>query len=428
MRSRIEAVGSPCSPVSFSGGTFGGGGGGGAQRMLSEQILTAEHRRSARRVRRDRENTAVAQQAGPTGVSLDPPKMRAIHIPDPIEASQTFVRERIVRRQELRDWTTLTHLTFKEQFRLALERVPQVVVEIRKLVRIRIHGLHVPKEEPLTAEILHQRRRASIGQHAPNLLFKDVRILEFAARRHIEELVVRDTAPKEERQPGGQFEIADPIDPAGLIVSPGRAPCGTGMAEKSGVVRARPGCQSRSAARFDRSGRTEGAARRRHRRAAGDRRAVPAWSESSSRTIPLRWSWATWQMKIWRRLGRVARTCVEFNGTSSRTYTMSICWRLIGMNCCHSWLQQRPTGALRHRAFLDERDAKRVHLGLGHETNLERVIWRELVYWSSDNPWSTEDTLDPATQHTRRPILNRVTWTPSKSTTICSSGVHRPNR
>ena len=38
--------------------------------------------------------------------------------------------------------------------------------------------------------------------------------------------------------------------------------------------------------------------------------------------------------------------------------------------------QQRRTQALSHRTFLDERDAKRVHPGLGRETNLERVICR----------------------------------------------------
>ena len=49
------------------------------------------------------------------------------------------------------------------------------------------------------------------AQHAPHLLLEHRRLLELAAARHVEQLVVRNAAPQKERQPRRQLEVADPI-------------------------------------------------------------------------------------------------------------------------------------------------------------------------------------------------------------------------
>ena len=51
-----------------------------------------------------------------------------------------------------------------------------------------------------------------MGKHSPDLRFQDTWSPELSARRDIEQLIIRDAAPQEERQPGGQLEIADQVD------------------------------------------------------------------------------------------------------------------------------------------------------------------------------------------------------------------------
>ena len=61
------------------------------------------------------------------------------------------------------------------------------------------------------AKLVDQRSRARVGQHPPHLPLEHRRLVQLAARRHVEQLVVRDAAPEEERQPRRQLEIADAI-------------------------------------------------------------------------------------------------------------------------------------------------------------------------------------------------------------------------
>jgi hypothetical protein len=63
----------------------------------------------------------------------------------------------------------------------------------------------------LRGKVGHQRLRTRVGQHPPHLLFERCGISQRAVGRHIDQLVVRDAAPEEERQTGGQLEIADVV-------------------------------------------------------------------------------------------------------------------------------------------------------------------------------------------------------------------------
>ena len=141
----------------------------------------------------------MAQQAAPMRIGhRDAPEMAPVHVPDSVEARQPFVHERVVRRQQLLERPILTELVFKEQFGLAREVLAQIVVEAGVQPRIRIDDLHVAKVEPLAAEVFHQRARAGIRQHPPNLLLQGFRIVERAALRQIEQRLVRYAAPEEE--------------------------------------------------------------------------------------------------------------------------------------------------------------------------------------------------------------------------------------
>ncbi len=55
-----------------------------------------------------------------------------------------------------------------------------------------------------------------VGHHAPHLRRQHVRVLQPSARRLVQQFVVGDAAPEEERQPRRQLEIGEPIRRARL--------------------------------------------------------------------------------------------------------------------------------------------------------------------------------------------------------------------
>ncbi len=122
---------------------------------------------------------------------------------------ETFVDERVIGREEVHDIAVFAHDAGKKQFRFLLEGQPQIVVEVRKFVGVGIDAVQISQMQPLTRKILRHRIRAWVGQHAAQLCFKDCGFVEAVSRRQIEQRVVRNAAPEKERQPRGEFDIAD---------------------------------------------------------------------------------------------------------------------------------------------------------------------------------------------------------------------------
>ena len=174
--------------ASGRGGTLGGGGGGGAPRMLSSRNLP----RTTGEVRVEYDVT-VRMLPWPSNPrrrgSLDrhAPEVTAVHVREAVEFRQPFIDERVVRRQELHQRPIVPHLALEEHLGLGNKGLAQVFVEIRKHPRIRLHHPHVAQLQPLAREIAHQRRRAAVGEHPPDLLFQDLRIFQLAARRGLEQ-------------------------------------------------------------------------------------------------------------------------------------------------------------------------------------------------------------------------------------------------
>ena len=155
----------------------------------------------------------LAQQSGPIGIAQRrPAEVRAVDVADAIEPRKALVQVRVVGRQQLRERTVVAHLALDEQLRLPLERRAQVVVELGVGAGVRIDGPQVADVEPLAAEVPGQGRRPRIGQHALHLGLEHPRLPERAAGRDVEQLVVRDRAPQEERQPRGELQVADRVD------------------------------------------------------------------------------------------------------------------------------------------------------------------------------------------------------------------------
>ena len=97
----------------------------------------------------------------------------------------------------------------KEEFRLALEGLPQVVIEIREHQLVRSRGAELPKEQPLSREVGRERFGSSILQHPSNLFFERCGILEFALFGDAEEFFIRNAAPQEKGKSRCQFQVRD---------------------------------------------------------------------------------------------------------------------------------------------------------------------------------------------------------------------------
>src|SRR5262249_33657421 len=77
--------------------------------------------------------------------------------------------------------------------------------------------------EPASGEIVDQRARARIAQHALHLLLQHARVAQLSAYRCVAQLVVRDAAPQEKGEARGEIEIAEAIRGAR------RQPCGLAL-------------------------------------------------------------------------------------------------------------------------------------------------------------------------------------------------------
>ena len=73
-----------------------------------------------------------------------------------------------------------------------------------------VHG-HVADVQPLAGEVVHERLRALVREHPLHLLLQHRRVAERLLHGKRQQLVVRNAAPQEERQPRRQIEIADAI-------------------------------------------------------------------------------------------------------------------------------------------------------------------------------------------------------------------------
>src|SRR5262249_55565973 len=103
----------------------------------------------------------------------------------------------------------------ENQFSLALERLAQIVVEVRIHEEVGIPVLQFPQVKPLPGEVCYQRLRSLILQHAADLLLQNGWIFQLALFRDGQNLVIGNAAPNEEGQPRCQFQIADSMNGSG---------------------------------------------------------------------------------------------------------------------------------------------------------------------------------------------------------------------
>ena len=105
----------------------------------------------------------------------------------------------------------------EEQLRLPTHRLPQVLVEVRKLDGIGRGAGEVAEIEPLPSEVVDECSRARVPQHPPHLRVEHARVGKAPLRRLIEQLVVGNAAPQEERKARRQLQVAEGPHLAGHV-------------------------------------------------------------------------------------------------------------------------------------------------------------------------------------------------------------------
>ncbi len=171
MRSRIVRIRPPRLGSSLSGGTLFGIGGTGALSRLSSTHLP----RTTGEVRSVCDVTISTAPFPSSPLALlvgehHAPEVAAVDVRNAVVLREPLVQERVVGRHQVEDVAIFADDAREEERGLALEGLAEVVVEVGKLLRVRLHVLQVAEIQPLAGEVGGQRVGLRIGQHAPDLL------------------------------------------------------------------------------------------------------------------------------------------------------------------------------------------------------------------------------------------------------------------
>ena len=147
-------------------------------------------------------------------------EVTAVHVRNPVVAREPLVHEGVVGIQQVEDAAVLAHDALEEELRLGAEAVSKLVVEVREVARIRDVALQVPQHQPLAREVVDERARPRIGEHAAHLLLEHRRPAQPALCGCIEQLIVGDRAPEEERQPRGELEVVTSSPQGRPVIGP----------------------------------------------------------------------------------------------------------------------------------------------------------------------------------------------------------------
>ena len=124
---------------------------------------------------------------------------------------EPLVEERVVGLNEVQNHAVFPKERLEVEFRFTSKGFAEVVVEIGEEAKIWREGLQVPQVEPLRGEVLDQTAGTPIGQHPAHLALQDLRPMQFTPLGDAQKLFIRNATPEEERQPRGQFEVANSV-------------------------------------------------------------------------------------------------------------------------------------------------------------------------------------------------------------------------
>ena len=186
--------------------------------QVLEHPLAAGHRRRPVRVGGEGQDARLPQDARPPVVGpRHPPEVVPVNVGNPVVLGEALVHEGVVGRHQLGQRPVVAHLRLEEELGLPLHRGAQVLVEHGEHRRVRPRVAEPAQPEPLGREAVGQRApRAGLGQHAAHLGLEHRRLLQRSRDRRVEQLLVGDAPPEEEREPRRELEVAHRIGDARL--------------------------------------------------------------------------------------------------------------------------------------------------------------------------------------------------------------------
>ena len=182
---------------------------------ILQNPLTPNHRRRPRRIRSQRQNRTVRQQAATRrALKRDALKPKPIHPRNPVIPGQRTIQIRELPVNQLQQIPILAEHLTHEHLRLTPHVPQQLVIHQRELHRIRLLPVQRPQIQPLPGKILHQIRGLRILQHPPHLTRQHRLIPQLLLLRQLQQFLIRHAAPKKIRKTRSQVKLAHPISPA----------------------------------------------------------------------------------------------------------------------------------------------------------------------------------------------------------------------
>src|SRR5262245_26161046 len=138
---------------------------------VAQDPYSPNHRRSPRRVGRDRQYAALPQQSATLAFRRErhAPEAAAIDIGNSVVLRQALVEKGGIRLEQIKHTAIRSHNAIHEEFRLLAERLTKIIVKVRILTDVRIDGRQVAQPEPLSGEVTCEIVRARIGEHPAGL-------------------------------------------------------------------------------------------------------------------------------------------------------------------------------------------------------------------------------------------------------------------
>src|SRR5215470_12560583 len=116
-------------------------------------------------------------------------------------AREKFVHEGLVCVQQIENSAIVAYNVCKEEFGFPAEGLAYIIIEIREHQKIGRDLIQIAQLKPLSGKSRHQAVRSLVSNHAPHLCPEHSRLMQPAGDGEIQEFVIRNTAPEEERQP-----------------------------------------------------------------------------------------------------------------------------------------------------------------------------------------------------------------------------------
>ena len=151
----------------------------------------------------------------PTAIHLrvngNPTKMRTMYIGNSIMSSQAFVDHRVIRMDKVHD----AAVAFQELLEKSDRLLPHGFFQ--RAVGDMSHTVQAIHAEPLLHKILREAPGARVCQHAFDLRPQDTGLLELPLLSELQQLLIRNTGPEENRETTGQLQLTDRPRLPGLL-------------------------------------------------------------------------------------------------------------------------------------------------------------------------------------------------------------------